>query len=156
IVRVLLDEVPLPRIIFHCFSGGIDLVQTCALHGWYMSFAGNLTFKNAEPLRRAAIAAPLPLLLTETDSPYLAPHPHRGKPNTPSLVAVTTAFLAELRTMSTVDMAALISANARRAFALPKPRSEIPTDAAVPSEVSSAPDIDVAEDLAEPEREART
>src|SRR5690606_22980284 len=117
-VRVLLSEVPLPRIIFHCFSGGEDLVETCAEHGWYMSFAGNVTFTNATPLQRAAAAAPRSLLLTETDSPYLAPHPHRGKPNSPSLVAVTTAFLAELHDATTEDMAALTTANAHRAFAL--------------------------------------
>lgn len=119
IVRVLLSEVPLPRIVFHCFSGGVELVEICADHRWYTSFAGNVTFKNAQALQRTAIAAPLDLLLTETDSPYLAPHPHRGKPNQPSLVAVTTAFLAQLRDVSTQEMAQITSANARRAFALP-------------------------------------
>lgn len=118
VVRILLDEAPLPRTVFHCFSGGTDLVQTCAAHGWYMSFAGNVTFSNAGPLREAAAAVPLDLLLTETDSPYLTPHPHRGKPNHPSMVAVTTAFLAEQRGMATEELAAVIGANARRAFAL--------------------------------------
>ncbi|CAN5377817.1 TatD family hydrolase [soil metagenome] len=127
IVRVLRDEAPLPRVIFHCFSGGRDLVETCAAEGWYMSFAGNVTFKNAQPLQQAAAAAPLELLLTETDSPYLAPHPHRGKPNSPSLVAVTTAFIGQLRDVPTADMAALTSANARRALALPDP-SDAPAD----------------------------
>lgn len=127
VVRVLLSEAPLPRVIFHCFSGGTDLVDICAEHGWWMSFAGNVTFTNATPLQKAAAAAPLDLLLTETDSPYLTPHPHRGKPNTPSMVAVTTAYLAELHGMATEEMAGAVGANARRAFALP---DAAPTDAA--------------------------
>lgn len=130
VVRVLLAERPLPRVVFHCFSGDVDLVQTCAEHGWYASFAGNVTFKNAQALQRAAAATPLDLLLTETDSPYLAPHPHRGKPNTPALVAVTTAFLAELRGTPTAEMADVTSANARRAFALPPLASTPPPTAA--------------------------
>ncbi|WP_370323708.1 TatD family hydrolase [Euzebya sp.] len=119
IVRVLVDEMPLPRVVFHCFSGGRDLVETCAVNGWWMSFAGNVTFTNATPLQEAAAAVPLELLLTETDSPFLTPHPHRGKPNSPSMVAVTTAFLADLHGLGTEDMAAAVGDNARRAFALP-------------------------------------
>ncbi len=119
IVRILLDEAPLPRVVFHCFSGGPDLVATCAEQGWWMSFAGNVTFTNAGALQDAAAKVPLELLLTETDSPYLTPHPHRGQPNTPSMVAITTAFLAEMHGMSTEAMATATSANARRAFALP-------------------------------------
>ncbi|MGI9015843.1 MAG: TatD family hydrolase [Euzebya sp.] len=121
IVRILIDEMPLPRVVFHCFSGGLDLVKICADNGWYMSFAGNVTFTNATPLQAAAAAAPPELLLTETDSPYLTPHPHRGKPNSPAMVAVTTAFLAGLHDLSTEQMAHTTSANARRAFALPEP-----------------------------------
>lgn len=119
IVSVLTEEMPLPRVVFHCFSGDPDLVATCAEHGWYMSFAGNVTFTNATELQAAAAKVPPELLLTETDSPYLTPHPHRGKPNSPSMVAVTTAFLADLHQRSEADMAALIAANARQAFALP-------------------------------------
>jgi TatD DNase family protein len=121
IVRVLVDEMPLPRVVFHCFSGGPDLVATCAEHGWWMSFAGNVTFSNATALQQAAAAVPPALLLTETDSPYLTPHPHRGKPNSPAMVGVTTAFLADLHGATTADLAATTAANARRAFALPDP-----------------------------------
>ena len=119
IVRILTDEMPLPRVVFHCFSGGPDLVRTCAEHGWFMSFAGNVTFTNAKDLQAAAAEVPAELLLTETDSPFLTPHPHRGKPNAPAYVAVTTAFLADLHGVDTQDMATRTSANARRAFALP-------------------------------------
>ena len=84
-----------------------------------MSFAGNVTFSNATDLQVSAARVPRDLLLTETDSPYLTPHPHRGKPNAPSYVPVTTAFLGTLHDIDTEDMAALTSSNARRAFALP-------------------------------------
>jgi len=121
VVRVLLDERPPPRVVFHCFSGGADLVRTCAQHGWYLSFAGNLTFRNAPDLRLAAAAAPLELLVAETDSPFLAPHPHRGRPNEPARVVHTVAQLAELHDVAPEEMAAMTSANARRLFALPDP-----------------------------------
>lgn len=119
IVRVLSDEMPLPRVVFHCFSGDAGLVETCAEHGWYMSFAGNVTFTNATALQESAAKVPLELLLTETDSPYLTPHPHRGKPNSPSMVTVTTTFLADLLAMDVAQMAAQVGANAKQAFALP-------------------------------------
>lgn len=119
VVAVLDDERAPERTIFHCFSGSSELVKTCADRGWYLSFAGNLTFRNAPELRKAAAAAPLELLLTETDSPYLSPHPHRGRPNEPARVVLTAAALAELHGMTAEEMGAVTSANARRAFALP-------------------------------------
>jgi TatD DNase family protein len=119
VVRVLLDERPLPRTVFHCFSGGPDLVEVCAEQGWFMSFAGNVTFRNAAPLQAAAAAVPDHLLLVETDAPFLTPHPHRGRPNHPGMVAVTAAFLAELRGVEVEALAATTSANAATAFGLP-------------------------------------
>jgi TatD DNase family protein len=121
IVAVLLDEHPPPRTVFHCFSGGVDLARRCAEHGWFMSFAGNVTFRNAPDLRDAAAAAPLELLVTETDSPFLSPHPFRGRPNEPSRVPHTAAQLAELHEVSAEEMGAITSRNARRLFALPDP-----------------------------------
>lgn len=121
VVRVLLDETAPPRTVFHCFSGGADLVEVCAEHGWFMSFAGNVTFKNAEPLRDAAAHAPRELLLAETDSPYMSPHPHRGKPNEPSRVTFVVEQLARLHDVDVADMARLTSENAQRAFGLPQP-----------------------------------
>ena len=119
VVRVLLDEQPPPRTVFHCFSGGPDLVQICAANGWFMSFAGNLTFANAPLLREAAAAAPLDLLCTETDSPYLSPHPHRGRPNEPARVPITAALLGQLHDLAPEEIAGITSENARRLFALP-------------------------------------
>jgi TatD DNase family protein len=118
-VVALLDEEGAPaRTVFHCFSGDAELVKACADRGWFMSFAGNLTFSNAPELREAATAAPIDLLLVETDAPYLSPHPYRGKPNEPARVALTVAALAELHGLDTEEMAARTTANARRAFGL--------------------------------------
>jgi TatD DNase family protein len=119
VVRILDDERAPARTVFHCFSGGPDLVEICAQRGWYLSFAGTLTFRNAADLRKAAAVAPLDLIVTETDSPYLSPHPHRGKPNEPARVIHTVAQLAELHGLEPDEMARRTSANARRLFALP-------------------------------------
>src|SRR6056297_211076 len=74
-----LDEVgPPERVVLHCFSGDLEVTHRCVERGYFISFAGNMTFKNAAELRRAAALVPGDLLLTETDSPYLTPHPHRG------------------------------------------------------------------------------
>ena len=83
-----------------------------------MSFAGNVTFKNAGELRAAAKAAPLELLLTETDSPYLSPEPHRGKVNEPSRIPHVLAALADLHGVPVAEAADAVLANARRAFAI--------------------------------------
>jgi TatD DNase family protein len=119
VVEILLDEQPPARTVFHCFSGDVELVETCAAHGWYMSFAGNVTFKNAEELREAAAAAPIDLLVVETDSPYLSPHPFRGQPNEPARVVHVVAQLAQLHGVPPEEMAARTTDNARRLFALP-------------------------------------
>jgi len=118
VVSILLDEGAPERTVFHCFSGDTKLVETCAAHGWYMSFAGNLTFRNAPQLREAAAAAPLELLVTETDSPYLSPHPYRGKPNEPARVPLVVEMLAELHGVSLEQMAKTTTDNAYRLFAL--------------------------------------
>ena len=116
VVAILTKEGAPERTVFHCFSGDVKLVEICAANGWFMSFAGNVTFRNAPDLRDAACAAPLDLLVTETDSPYLSPHPFRGKPNEPARVVLTAGALAELHGMSDEDMAALTTANAKRLF----------------------------------------
>lgn len=116
----ILDDAGAPdRVVMHCFSGDVDVVDRCAEQGWYLSFAGNVTFRNAGDLREAAARAPRELLLTETDSPYLTPHPHRGKANDPSYLPLVTAQLAELHDVTADEMAVEVLANARRAFALP-------------------------------------
>ncbi|MGO3022859.1 MAG: TatD family hydrolase [Brevibacterium sp.] len=116
VLRILKEEGAPEVTIFHCYSGDEAMARECAAEGYYMSFAGNLTFKNADELRRAAAAAPLELLLTETDAPFLTPHPHRGKPGGPYLTAITARKLAEVREMSEEDLCAAVWTNAERAL----------------------------------------
>ncbi len=119
VVRVLLDEGAPDRVVFHCFSGGVELARTCAEHGWVASFAGTLTFANAGGLREAAAVLPPELLLVETDAPFLAPSPHRGRPNGPYLVPLTVRALAQVRGDDVDALCATLMANGRRVFALP-------------------------------------
>jgi TatD DNase family protein len=115
----VLDEQGAPdRVVMHCFSGDLEVVRRCADAGWYLSFAGNVTFRNAQDLRGAAAAAPAELLLTETDSPYLTPHPYRGRWNDPSYVPHTLRALATIRGEQPEDLAATVRTNTVRAFAL--------------------------------------
>ncbi|WP_342022325.1 TatD family hydrolase [Arthrobacter citreus] len=94
VVRVLLEEGAPQNVVFHCFSGDRDLARTCNENGWNMSFAGTLTFKNAGNLREALAVADRQLLLVETDSPFLTPHPYRGRPNASYMVPFTVRFMA--------------------------------------------------------------
>ena len=118
VVRVLLEEGAPERVVFHCFSGGVDLARTCAEHGWYASFAGPLTFKNNDGLRAAAALLPAELLRVETDAPCLTPMPYRGRPNGPYLVPLTVRALARTRGADLAETCATVAANARRGFAL--------------------------------------
>ena len=116
-VLAALDEEGAPeRTVFHCFSGDVALAHTCADRGYFMSFAGNVTFKNAQDLRDAAAVAPLDLLLVETDAPFLAPMPHRGAPNAPYLVPLTVRALAAAKGVDEDELSAAIAANAERVF----------------------------------------
>lgn len=119
VVRVLLEEGPPERVVFHCFSGGVELARTCAEYGWAASFAGTLTFASAGGLREAAAVLPAELLLVETDAPFLTPAPYRGRPNAPCLVPLTVRALAEVRGQDLDTLCAQISDNGRRVFALP-------------------------------------
>lgn len=107
------------RGVLHCTNGHPDLLRVALDLGWYVSFAGNLTYRSADALREAATAVPLDRVLVETDAPYLAPVPHRGKPNRPAHVRLTAAELARLRGLDPAELEARLDANARRAFRLP-------------------------------------
>jgi TatD DNase family protein len=96
VLDVLAAEGAPERTVFHCFSGDAELARFCADRGWYLSFAGNVTFRNAEGLREAVRAVPADRVLVETDAPYLAPAPYRGRTNASSLVPVIVRQLAEL------------------------------------------------------------
>jgi TatD DNase family protein len=104
-------------VVLHCFSS-LPLLEPALERGWYVSFAGNVTYKNAHDLRSAAYAVPAERLLAETDSPYLAPVPRRGKPNEPANVVHTVAALAHARNADADELAAQIEANAVRCFGL--------------------------------------
>jgi TatD DNase family protein len=104
-------------VVLHCFSASRERALEAAERGWYCSFAGNLTYRRSEALREAAAAVPDELLLVETDAPFLAPQPHRGRPNQPAYVTATAAALAELREVTYEELETVVEANARRCFA---------------------------------------
>ena len=113
----VLDSEGMPEnTIIHCFSGGPDEARACLDRGAYLSFSGIVTFKKATDLREAAKICPLDRLLVETDSPFLAPVPHRGRPNEPAHVGIVGTSIADLRGHDVVDFASITSANALRAF----------------------------------------
>ncbi|MDP8977293.1 MAG: TatD family hydrolase [Actinomycetota bacterium] len=117
-LSLLDEEGPPARTVMHCFSGGALVAKACAERGLYVSFAGNVTFTNAPALREAAAAVPLELLVTETDSPYLSPHPLRGQPNEPARVVLVAEALARVHGVAVEELAAATRTNARRLFAL--------------------------------------
>jgi TatD DNase family protein len=108
-----------PWGVMHCFAGSEALARECLDLGLLISFAGILTFKNATGLQAVARAVPLDQVLIETDSPYLAPVPHRGKRNEPAFVPLVAAKLAELKGKTIEDVALATSANASRLFRFP-------------------------------------
>jgi TatD DNase family protein len=105
-------------VVLHCFSSP-ELLPAALERGYFVSFAGNVTFPSAGDLRRAAVAVPADRLLVETDSPYLAPQPVRGRRNEPAYLVHTVAALAEVRAEAPEPLAGRLHANAAAAFALP-------------------------------------
>lgn len=103
-------------IVFHCFSGGVELAEHCQKNGWYASFAGPITFKANDELRAALVALPKELVLVETDAPYLTPMPHRGHPNASYVMAHTVRFIAELWGVSESDACDQLTANTVRVY----------------------------------------
>ncbi|AZM93120.1 TatD family deoxyribonuclease [Streptomyces sp. W1SF4] len=116
VLRVLREEGAPERTVFHCYSGDAEMARECAAAGYYMSFAGTVTFKNAAPLREALAVAPLELVLVETDAPYLTPAPYRGRPNAPYLIPLTVRAMAAVRGIDEDAMATALAANTARAF----------------------------------------
>jgi TatD DNase family protein len=106
------------RTIFHCFTGSPDEARRALDIGSMVSFSGIVTFKSAADVQAAATLCPLDRMLIETDSPYLAPVPHRGRPNRPAWVPHVGQYLADLRDVDVADIAAATTANARQVFAL--------------------------------------
>ena len=116
-VLSVLSEVGAPeKTIFHCFSGDVAMAKICIERGYILSFAGTLTFKNAPELREAVKLVPLDQLLVETDSPFLAPTPHRGAGNTPAQIANIVRAMAAERNQDLAELASALSDNAERIF----------------------------------------
>ena len=104
------------QTIFHCFSGDLEMAKICIERGYILSFAGTVTFKNAPQLREAVKIVPADQLLVETDSPFLAPAPHRGALNTPAQIANIVRAIADERSVSDSELATTLSNNAERIF----------------------------------------
>lgn len=114
----IVREFPNVRGIFHSFSGSAEMARELCSLGYYISFSGTVSFKNAERVRGAAAAVPKDRLLIETDCPYLAPHPYRGKLNHSGYLAYTNAALAAAVGLSAEECAALTTENAKRIFGI--------------------------------------
>ncbi|MBD8608001.1 TatD family hydrolase [Aeromicrobium sp. CFBP 8757] len=119
-VLAVLDAEGVPdRTVMHCFSGDADFARECLDRGAYLSFAGTVTFKNAENLREALRVTPIDRILVETDAPFLTPSPHRGQPNASFLIPLTVRFMAGVAGISVDDLCRAIDANTSRAFGGP-------------------------------------
>lgn len=116
VMRILKQEGRGVTGVLHCFSGSLEMAQEVLKLGFYISIAGPVTFKNSAKLPEIVASLPLERLLVETDSPYLTPHPHRGKRNEPANVRLVAAKVAELRGLELESFAAATSENVRRLF----------------------------------------
>ena len=115
----VLDSEGVPdRLVFHCFTGGAAELEQCLSRGALISFSGIITFKGAEKLREAVATCPLERLLVETDSPYLAPVPHRGKPNRPALVPLVGAEVATVKGLAVGEVEAMVWRTASEFYGL--------------------------------------
>ncbi|MEU7875572.1 TatD family hydrolase [Dactylosporangium sp. NPDC049140] len=116
-ILAVIDEEGAPdQVVMHCFSGDEEFARECLDRGFLLSFAGTVTFGNAEHLRRAAAITPLDAILVETDAPFLTPAPFRGRPNASYLIPLTVRALAEVMGHDLETLCAAISANGERAF----------------------------------------
>lgn len=116
VLKVLADIAAPDRVVFHCFSGDIAMAEYCAERGWFLSFAGTVTFANARELRAALAVTPLDRVLVETDAPYLTPHPHRGSINAPNMVPLTVRAIAEVLGRDLEEVCVAVQENTFRAF----------------------------------------
>ncbi|WP_067435661.1 TatD family hydrolase [Nocardioides jensenii] len=111
VLRILDEEGAPERWVMHCFSGDADFARRCLDRGAHLSFAGTVTFKNAQPLRDALAIVPKDRILVETDAPFLTPHPYRGRPNASYLIPLTMRLMADVRGDDVADLCAAIDVN---------------------------------------------
>lgn len=116
VLEVLAADGAPEATVFHCFSGDAEMAAECVRRGYYLSFAGSVTFRNAEEVRQAAIETPLSHLLVETDAPYLTPHPWRGQPNAPYVAATTVRALAQTKGADLSAVCSAVDGNAERLY----------------------------------------
>ncbi len=116
VLSVLLEVGAPEKTVFHCFSGDVEMAKVCIERGYILSFAGTMTFKNAPALREAVKLVPHSQLLVETDSPFLAPTPHRGMQNTPAQIPTIVRAMAAERDEDLEELCAALSANTERVF----------------------------------------
>ncbi len=116
VLRVLVEEGAPARVVFHCYSGDAAMARVCADAGYYLSFAGPVTFKPNDALREAAKVCPADRILVETDAPFLTPMPFRGRPNAPYLIPLTMRALAAAREDDLDALCHQVAENGRRAF----------------------------------------
>ncbi len=116
VIEVLLADGSPDRTVFHCFSGDAALARLAADHGWYLSFAGPLTFGANDALRAALAVTPPDLVLVETDAPYLTPHPFRGRPNAPYLLPHTVRRAAEIQGVGLESFCGAVVRNTERVY----------------------------------------
>jgi TatD DNase family protein len=111
VVETLLRVGAPDKVVFHCYSGDLELAKICTDNGWYASFAGNITIKRNQHLRDSLKAMPKTQILVETDAPFLTPEPLRGRPNAPYLVPITLRFMAEQLGMDANELSGQIALN---------------------------------------------
>jgi TatD DNase family protein len=116
VLSVLLEVGAPEKTVFHCFSGDVEMAKTCIERGYILSFAGTMTFKNAPALREAVKLVPHDQLLVETDSPFLAPTPHRGMQNTPAQIPTIVRAMAAERGEDLAELCHALSKNTERVF----------------------------------------
>ncbi|AXH98159.1 TatD family hydrolase [Ornithinimicrobium avium] len=116
VLRILAEEGAPARTVLHCFSGDMAMAQECVRRGYYLSFAGTVTFRSAKGLRDALAVTPVEHLLVETDAPYLTPTPHRGRANAPYLIPLTVRAMAATLNTSVPQLCRALSDNSERVY----------------------------------------
>ena len=118
ILKILAEEAKGLKILLHCFSGDLDMAKVCIERGYYLGIGGVVTFNNAKKLRAIVEEVSLENLVLETDSPYLAPHPFRGKPNEPRYIPLIAEKIAEIKGINLKEVADRTSANSKEIFGI--------------------------------------
>ena len=116
VMDILAQEEAPEYVVLHCFSGDMEMARECVRRGYFLSFAGTVTFKNAQHLRNALSITPLENLLVETDAPYLTPTPHRGRTNAPYLIPLTVRAMAETLNVDVPSLCQALSENSERIY----------------------------------------